>query len=121
MKDAKGHGSDARGGNGQFQSHTVGKGPLASKVNATAERLAMRAMTDRRKLNPNRNSIRNIPPPAMFADSSLAGKNIRMERTDMPVAHQRGVAAAVEGKTLAQASAAGTTPGMPTPKIRGTS
>jgi hypothetical protein len=39
MKDAKGHGSDARGGNGQFQTRTVGTGAQARIINATKERL----------------------------------------------------------------------------------
>jgi len=98
MKDAKGHGSDARGGNGQFQSRTVGVGAQARTINATKERLALRAMADRRALMPTRTSIRNIPPPAMYADAALAGRNTRAERTDMP--HHRGVDAATLGKKL---------------------
>jgi hypothetical protein len=104
MKDAKGHGSDARnGGNGQFQSRIVGVGAQARKINATKERLALRALADQRKYMPDRTSIRNIPPPAMFADASLAGRNTRMERTDLPVVspHGRGVENATAGKKLA--------------------
>jgi hypothetical protein len=102
MKDAKGHGSDARnGGNGQFQSRTVGVGTQARKINATKERLAMRAMTDARTYLAARTSNRGIAPPAMYADAALAGRNTRMERTDMPIpAHGRGVENATAAKKL---------------------
>ena len=103
MKDAKGHGSDAgRGAGGQFQTHTVGTGAQARKINATKERLAMRAMTDARAYLAARTSNRNIAPPAMYADSRLAGANTKMERTDMPVVspHGRGIDNATLGKKL---------------------
>jgi hypothetical protein len=91
MKDAKGHGSDARGGNGQFQTSTG-----ISK--AAQERVALRQLVDARKFLAARTSNRNIDPPAMYADAALAGRNTRMERTDMP--HHRGVDAATLGKKL---------------------
>ena len=95
MKDAKGHGSDARGGNGQFQTST-------GITLAARERQAMRAMVDARKYLAARTSNRNIKPPAMYADAALAGRNTRMERTDMPVApgHMRGIANATVNKKL---------------------
>jgi hypothetical protein len=103
MKDAKGHGSDARGGNGQFQSRVVGKGSMARTINATKERLQMRAMTDARQYLAARTSNRGINPPAMYADAALAGANTRAQRTDMPVVspHGRGVENATAGKKLA--------------------
>jgi hypothetical protein len=96
MKDAKGHGSDARGAGGQFQTST-------GITKAARERQAMRAMTDARKFLAARTSNRNIAPPAMYADAALAGRNTRMERTDMPVVspHGRGVENATAGKKLA--------------------
>jgi hypothetical protein len=89
MKDAKGHGSDARGGNGQFQTST-------GVTRTVRERQAMRAMTDARKFLAARTSNRNINPPAMYPNTN---PNARMERTDMP--HHRGVDAATLGKKLA--------------------
>jgi hypothetical protein len=102
MKDAGGHGSDARNGSGQFQSRTVGTGAQARRINATKERLAMRAMTDARAYLAARTSNRFIAPPAMYADASLAGANTKMQRTDMPVVspHGRGIDNATAGKKL---------------------
>lgn len=96
MKDAKGHGSDKRGGNGQFQTST-------GVTRAARERIAMRALVDRRKFMPTRTSNRNLSPPVLFADAALAGRNTRMERTDMPVVpgHLRGIDNATAGKKLA--------------------
>lgn len=88
MKDAKGHGSNPRGGNGQFQTST-------GVTNAARERQAILAMIDRRKFEGGRTSNRNLAPPAMPGD----------------VAHLRGVMNATSGKslTLAQTSALGAT------------
>jgi hypothetical protein len=97
MKDAKGHGSNARNGSGQFQSSTG--------ISAAAkERVALRILADARRFAPTRTSIRDIPPPAMYPSLN---PNQRGQRTDMP--HMNGVDAATVGKTLAQVSAMGAT------------
>jgi hypothetical protein len=88
MKDAKGHGSNPRGGNGQFQTST-------GVTRAAREVQAMRALVDARKFAAGRTSNRNINPPVMPGD----------------VAHLRGIMAATTGKSLslAQTSALGAT------------
>jgi hypothetical protein len=97
MKDAKGHGSDARNGSGQFQQTSTGISKIA------LERVKLRQLVDARKYLAARTSNRGINPPAMYADSRLAGANTRMERTDMPVVspHGRGIDNATAGKKLA--------------------
>jgi len=98
MKDAKGHGSDKRGGNGQFQKTS------ARYTNTVAERVAMRKLVDLRNpvLRPaeagpftGRSSNRNLPPnttPRLIPGSGPA-------RMDVP--HMRSIEAATQGKTLA--------------------
>jgi hypothetical protein len=95
MKDAKGHGSDARGAGGQFQTST-------GVTRTVIERQAMRAMVDKRRFGldkagdhvAGRTSIRNLP-----ATPSLATRMAALQAGDP--AHGRGIVNATAGKKLA--------------------
>lgn len=95
MKDAKGHGSDPRGGSGRFQTST-------GVTRAARERQAILAMIDRRKFAPTRTSNRNLVPNA---------DAVARQRIQSMGLHTAGIHAATAGKslTLAQTSALGAT------------
>jgi hypothetical protein len=95
MKDAKGHGSNPRGGNGQFTPTTGAK-----LTNAARERIAMRAMADRR-------TIQTRPGTPAHSVHGVTPYVVKSVSTDVP--HSRGIVAATAGKTLAQVSSAGAT------------
>ncbi len=112
MKDAKGHGSNPRGGNGQFQAST-------GVTRAAREIQAMRAVTDQRKLHANRTSTRNIDPATMHPAANPNQRGERIDVGNIAPAHMRGVINATQGKTLAAVSALGTNQSQPLPTIKG--
>jgi hypothetical protein len=96
MKDSKGHGSNARGGNGRFASQTS-----TGITNAARERVAMRAMADKRTIQTRPNT------PASATPHQIPGSG--PARMDVP--HMRSIEVATAGKrlTLARTSALGAT------------
>lgn len=97
MKDAKGHGSNPRGGSGQFQTTT-------GISRAAKERQAILSMIDQRKFAATRTSNRNLTPdPDAVARARVQSMGLGL--------HSAGIERATAGKslTLAETSALGAT------------
>jgi hypothetical protein len=93
-----GGGGDSSGGGNDKYGRAKGAGESYKDV-TRRENAAIRAIADRRKLDPNRTSIRKLNPPTMYASTVKAGQ--RGERVDLPVpAHGRGVENATAGKKI---------------------
>jgi hypothetical protein len=102
MKDAKGHGSEGRGG-------------------ASGQPTQARALRHRSAPAPRRRSVGGGGGSGGGGSGGGGGGSGGGQGHPKSGAHTFGIHKAVTGKTLAQWSAAGTNPAIPPPKIRGTS
>lgn len=113
MKDARGHGSDAGRGNARVDAIIRGKGIDQRRYGQSGNTAQRTALADAGLPKPR-------SAPVSLGQSSNAAQMALVAAKNGFGAHQGALHTATAGKTLAAASAAGTTAGAPQPVIRGT-